>query len=171
MITGMIKVESDEKNGQLELIHSKPISRYKVIRAYAGNAVVTYLMSFWFATMGMYVGQHAVLKEPVNFHKFLELFVAYMPAGLLLAGILALAIGWAPKLLPIGWVYFAYMLFVMYFANLLKMPDWARNISALNWIGQVPVTHIKWPIFILQYALAIIFGIIGLIGYKKRDLL
>lgn len=170
LITGVMKIQADEKNGVLELIHSKPLSRLKVLWAYVGNALQTYVLAFISGILGLYVGQLAVMQHPLAIGKFIATIGAYLPAGLLVAGVLVALLGWLPRGMNVLWGYFGFMFFTLYLGGMLKFSKVIMNISLINWLGKVPITAIKWEIVALQVVLAVIFMALGALGYQKRDL-
>ncbi|QBO35692.1 hypothetical protein EQG49_04060 [Periweissella cryptocerci] len=170
LMTGITKLHADEKNGVLELVHSKPVARLKILWSYVGNALITYLGALACALLGLYSGQVAVMKTPLALEKFSQIFIAYAPAGILFAGVLIALLGWAPKLMNIMWGYFGFMFFALYLGDTLKLSNAVMNISLIHWLGKVPITSVKWEIVVVQLILAGILAGIGALGYRQRDL-
>lgn len=96
---------------------------------------------------------------------------------------------------PMGWTYLTYpftenrwyllligvvfSVLIMLFAFLLEgkrdlsagyLPDWVSQTSALNWPSQMPMEKFDGTAFAVVTAISLAMIVLGLIGYKKRDL-
>ena len=109
-------------------------------------------------------------KSTMNIVDFLAASYNFLPTVLFFIGLAALALGLAPKLGKLVYIYLVYSFFLNYFDGLLDLPEWFLKTAIQNWIPPMPMEGFKISIFIIITGISFIMIIIGYFGYRRRDL-
>src|SRR5699024_1867498 len=102
---------------------------------------------------------------------FLAAGYNFFPSVLFFTGIAALAIGWAPKLGKIVYIYLTYSFILNYFGSILDLPEWFFKTAIQSWIPQMPMEDFDASIFITINIMSIDLKVIGFFGYNKKDMI
>lgn len=94
----------------------------------------------------------------------------FLPSVLFFIGLAALALGWAPKLGKVIYVYLGYSFALNYFGGILDLPEWFSKTAVQSWIPRMPVDKFDVAIFIIMTAISVALMVFGYIGYCKRDM-
>lgn len=99
--------------------------------------------------------------------------LAQMPGVLAVIGIAAAVVGWLPRLSSIVWAVVAWSAFTAVFAELLKLPGWARSFSAFGHGPDAVAGGVggwmPWTAVAVLIVVAIVGMAAGLAGMKQRD--
>src|SRR5699024_646440 len=109
-------------------------------------------------------------SEELTMNVFLVAGYNLFPAVLFFIGLAALALGWAPKLRKVVYVYLIYSVMINYFEGILDLLDWFLNTAVQSWISQMPMESFDASSFITLTVISIVLIIIGYLGYSKRDM-
>lgn len=169
----IFKLKSDESKGWLEILHSKPLSRTRMLLGYMFVALI---LGVGLLAIGVYslIGTGNAMLSPaqqLNAGRVgTQLFLTYIPAILIMVGLAVVLVGWLPRLTSVLWLYTAVGFIILYMGGLLKLPGWTKKVIPFGWVNKVPVKEMDWNVFWLMILLAIVLFIIGWLGYKRRDL-
>lgn len=93
-----------------------------------------------------------------------------LPAVLTLAGVAMALFGLAPRWAPLAWAALAATVMIGFLGDLLQLPAWSRLASPFHHLPQVPAEDLRvLPLGVL-IAVAVLFGAIGLVALRDRDL-
>ena len=96
--------------------------------------------------------------------------MAYLPAVLLLAALAHLLYGVHPRLATLGWLPLALAVVVMFFGELLRLPQWLQDLSPFEHLALVPAQDMRWPPFVVLCVLTALVWTAGLLAFRRRDL-
>src|SRR5699024_827640 len=105
--------------------------------------------------------------------KLVDFFAAgfnLFPSVLFFIGLAALALGWAPKLGKLVYVYLTFSFLLNYFSGLIDLPKWFINTAIQSWIPQIPMESFDGFVFLTITVISIILIAIGFWGYAQRDM-
>jgi len=169
-ISAILKLRKEEKEGRLEHILSRNVSRPKILACFLVIALITSAAMIILTGLGLWVAAASVMNDPISLTTVMSIALVQVPAILLMVGIAVFLIGWLPRLYKWVWGYLGFSLFAVYFGMILDFPDWTKRISPFGNIPQIPVEEFAiMPILILTL-ISIILFILGFIGYKRRDI-
>lgn len=165
----VLRIRGEEKKNRLGVILAGSSSREKVLGSFL---VFSLFASFWMQLLqiGSFAGAAVVMDFDVSFSETILAGLAYMPAIWLMCGLTVLLMGWLPKLTPLVWLYLTFTFIILYFGELFNIPEWIQGLSPFTHIPELPSEEWNWTVFGTIVLLAIIFSVIGIIGFKKRDI-
>ena len=101
---------------------------------------------------------------------FISIGYNLLPSVLFFTSLAALALGWAPGLGKIVYVYLSYSFLLSYFAGVLDFPEWFLKTVPQSWLAKMPIEDFDINIFSIITIISILLIIIGYWGYSKRDM-
>lgn len=161
---------TDGSKGYLELVQTRAVGRYRLYLVYVLYGLILTSLIFFIALMAAMFAGNLVLARPLAFRYFSSVFMAIWPIALTFVGFNALLLGWWPKIRGLTWFYLALSFMITYFGKLLDLPTWGLKISPFYSIRQVPLQAADTRQIWLWFILAGILVILGLVGYRRRDL-
>lgn len=166
----MLKLVSDENKGYLHQISATATSRWHVWASYTGWAMLTSIVVLFAGLGGMYLMGAADMKDPISWLTYWHVFLAYVPAMLVMVAFASLLTGWLPKWRYLAWAWVAYAFFSLYLGNLIDLPKWAKHLTPLGFVNKVPLKAVVWSTNWWCLALTVLILVVAAIGYRRRDL-
>jgi ABC-2 type transport system permease protein len=166
------KLFSEEVRLHLSQLYSTKVTRTKLYWTSVIMAIVAGVVGILLASIGL--GGTAISamgdSSSMNMGDFIVAGYNFLPSVLFFIGLAALALGFAPKLGKVIYVYLGYSFTLNYFGGILDLPEWFSKTSVQSWIPQMPVDKFNAVIFITMTIISITFMVFGYIGYSKRDM-
>jgi ABC-2 type transport system permease protein len=171
-IIGMInRLRAEEKAERLEQVYSKKVSKIKTLVSFLGIAFVSSIIFQFCTAIGIYGASSAVLEDKIEFSVFLKGLLAALPAMWIFLGVAVFLTGVLPRLTSLTWVLFAITFFMVYMGKMLNLPDWANHLTPFSNIPDYPIGEIEFAPLAIMTAIFIGLSVIGIVGYRKRDLI
>lgn len=167
----MQRYQRDVKNGYFELLSAQPISRFKMYLTYTLMGMI-FTILYWFVGITLVFGiANLVLNQPLALNLWSQTVWGYLPAILIFSGIASFFLGWWTKLFGVLYIYGGVMFLITYLKNLLDVPVNFLKISPYGWVYNLPVVHISEQLLWGMVGISIVLWLIGLLGFKWRDLI
>lgn len=96
--------------------------------------------------------------------------VFLMPGLWLVVGIATFLVGWAPRFTGLSWAVIGWTLYAVWFAGLFNMPEWLLKIQPWGYLAHPPRDEMDWAAFGVELAIAVALIVLGLIGYRRRNI-
>lgn len=169
-VQSVARLRSEETSFRAEPVLATPVSRWRwasshLTIAFAGSVIVLALaglatgLSYAIAGGGMGV-------VPRNIGAAL----VYAPAMWLMAGITVALVGLAPDGIVAAWAFLAVCFVVGFLGDIIKIPQWLRDVSPFEHVPQLPAAHLDpLPMAVLT-ALAAGLTLVGLVSLSQRDI-
>lgn len=109
-------------------------------------------------------------KSSMNFLDFLAAGFNFLPAVLFFTGLAALALGWAPKLGKVVYMYLGYSFLLSYFEGILDLPNWFLKTAIQSWIPRLPIKDFDATAFVTITLISVVLIVLGFLGYHRRDM-
>ncbi|RAV05044.1 ABC transporter permease [Paenibacillus sp. YN15] len=172
LVSAMLRMRSEEERGTLEPVLGTAMSRYRWKLGYMACAVTGALGLL--LLLGLVTGLTAFLVTGKGVHLY-ELPVAALlqaPPVLILGGIASFAFGLAPRLSQIiAWAGLgASLLAGPMVAELLQLPQWAKNISPFTHVAAYPAEDVTAGPLLWMLAVAVVLTAAGLLAFRRRSL-
>lgn len=166
----LFRLKNDEKKGFLETIHAKTVSRTQIALSYYIVAILISVLTLAASSFAMFMVGNASLDDPMPMKYLWQSLGASIPAVLFFLAVAFLIVGALPKLTTVVWGYLGVAFMLRMFGSLLDLSKDVNNISPLGWIGKVPQESLDTTWLIVMLAGFVLMSVIGLIGYRRRDL-
>jgi ABC-2 type transport system permease protein len=168
-ISSALRLRSEEQAGRAEPILATSTTRLTWALSHLALALGGAVIVVAAGGLGTGVGYAVATGEPGEVLRLLGASLAYLPPVLVLAGLGAALFGWWPRGAAAAWAALALVVVVGLFAEVLGLPQWARNASPF---GHVPPLPAAEPALVPLAALvAVAVGLLGagLVGFRRRD--
>jgi ABC-2 type transport system permease protein len=162
------RLRAEERRGRLEQIYAKSVSRGSLYFSFVVIAVAEAVVFSLLSAVGLYGASAST--ELFTADVFFKAAAVQIPAILVIAAADAALVGAAPALAPLIWVLFGYCFLMLYFANLFSLPQVAIKISPFGNIPNLSVEEFKAAPAAILSAIAVLFGVVGLLRYRERDI-
>lgn len=170
VLMAALKLTNEEKKGRTEQLISLAVSRQRLLASTVIIAIGTSFIMLSLSGIGLWSAATAVMDDGLDFTMIYQAAIVHFPAVLIMIGIAALLVGWAPKLTGWIWGYLTFSFIIVYLGGLLDFPEWLGKISPYGHIPQLPVEEANIGQLIAVTCVAFVFIAIGFIGYRKRDI-
>lgn len=164
------RARAEEAAGRAEVVLAGPTSRSRwlvanTVMALAGMAV---LMAI--STYALWLGAVTSGWDAQSLGDYSTVLWSYLPA-LAVHLLLAVALyGWAPRLTGLAWLLVGYTFVIEMFGSLFELPAWMFRLSPFDWVPEpFSDTSATGELAILWGAAALL-AIVGLVGFRRRDL-
>src|SRR5699024_4413937 len=166
------KLYSEENRSHLSQIFSTQVSRGQLYWTSIGLSIFGSAIGMLLAAASLGGVAISVMGDSEGM-KLVDFFAAgfnLFPSVLFFIGLAALALGWAPKLGKLVYVYLTFSFLLNYFSGLIDLPEWFLNIAIQSWIPQMPIDDFETSVFLTVTVISIALIVIGFLGYSRRDM-
>jgi len=170
-ISTLMKLVNEEKKGFLDQLYAMKLGRKDFYCVYLGLALILAIVGQFTAILGLYIAQVNVMTEPLPMLDIIKAGVIWLPAIFFMIALLALLIGFSPRITAVIWLYLGFSFFISYLGALMNLPDWFVRLDVFSYIPRIPVEEMNITNIVVLTVLALLFMVIGFIGYKNRDLI
>ncbi|MCB5235595.1 MAG: tetronasin resistance protein [Niallia nealsonii] len=166
------KLFAEESRLHLSQLYATKVTRGQFYWTTIGLAIFAGLVGTLLAAGGLGGTAISVMGNSamMDMGDFLVAGYNFLPSVLFFTGLAALALGWAPKLGKIVYVYLGYSFILNYFGGILDLPKWVSNTGVQSWIPQMPMENFDTSIFITITVISVALIIVGYLGYRRRDM-
>lgn len=169
-VLAALRLRREETSGTGELVLATAVSRTHwvfthVLISLLGGAVLLLV-----AGAGVGLSAAAVTGDAGLIAQSLGASLAYAPALWVTAGLAVAVLGIIPRAAALPWALVVYAFLVVYLGGLLRLPQWALDLSPYTHIPTLPVDDFSvLPAVVLTLVAAVLVGA-GLVGFRQRDL-
>lgn len=166
----MQRQNKDARSGAYDLISGSAVTRTRLFWTYTVGGVVTGLLTWTVGLLTLWLAASQTVSQKIPHSMFIKALWGYMPTIVLAVGIVAIFIGWFPRLIGILYGYFGVFFLLTYMKNMFHVPVSLLKFSPFGWTYHLPVTNVSMTTLVGMLTLAILLMIVGYIGYRRRDL-
>lgn len=169
-ISAAARLHTEETDGHAEVLLSLPVDRIRwalshVLLAAAGIAAILLC-----GGLGLALGSALTTDQGPGFWSLVGAALARVPAAWVMAAIVVLLFGWAPRWAPLAWAAFVGALVLGEFAPLWDAPQWLMDLSPFVHSPRLPAADASLGALIPLAGVALVLLVIGLVGWRRRDL-
>jgi ABC-2 type transport system permease protein len=160
----------EEADGRLELVLAGPLARARSLAAdlLVTAACVSVLLVVSGASAGL---TYAVVADDLDQGIRVTLApLVYLPAILVLIGVVVVTFGWAPHWTWVGWLVLAFETVLGWLGGLLKPPAWMFELSLFDRAPRYPLEPMTWAPLLALLAAALVLLAVGWSGFRRRDI-
>jgi ABC-2 type transport system permease protein len=169
-VTTVLRWRAEETQGFAEQVLATATTR---TRYAAGHLSVALLGT---AALVFVLGLGTVLADSVGggtlggAGRVLPAALVRLPAVWVSVGVAVAALGWLPRwTAAIGWGALAFFLVVGEFGGVFGLPQWLMNLAPFTHVPRMPVEPFAWPPAIALTAVAAGLLLLGVVGFRRRD--
>ncbi|MEF3119703.1 polyketide antibiotic transporter [Kocuria flava] len=171
-VSAVLRLRTEEEEGRTALLLTAGVPRARWLLGWLGVVVVQVLVLLAACGASLGAGVAATTGEARWAGELTLAALAYLPAVLAVAALVAALLGLAPRAAAaVGWAVVAWIVFVAWFGQLLELPGWARRLSPVELTPLLPSED--WaaaPLAVLAAA-ALVLTAAAAAGAGRRDLL
>jgi ABC-2 type transport system permease protein len=169
-VASALRLRSEETAGRAEPLLATALSR---VRWTLGSILVTVVGTVLVLGAGGFGAglAHGIATGDIEqVPRLLLIALTYVPAALVLAGLVVALFGWAPRLSPAAWGALAACLVFGWLGGVLDLPAWLNNISPFSHIPSAPMESMAAGPLVALTAVALALTAVGVLGLRRRDL-
>ena len=169
-IAAMLAPSNEERSGRLELILSRRVGRFRWIASHLAIAALGTIALMVSAGLGVGVAYARVVGDVGQIPRLVRAALVTVPAAFVFIGIVVVVFGFLPKAIMLAWVPLAVTAIVVFFGELLELPNWALHLSPFEFLPAVPAESLQpWPLVWLSVIGVSAVGL-GLWGFTRRGI-
>lgn len=170
LVSAVLRMRTEEQAGRLAPLLISGTSRTALALWWFVVAVVAAALMQVALGLGVGLGVWAATEQTRWIGDLTLASLAYLPA-IALVGALALALyGLSLRSTGLAWLVVVYTSLVVFLADMLGLPDWARAISPLDHVSLVPSEDLRVAPLVVMGAAAVVLVVVGILGLRRRDL-
>lgn len=164
------RLRTEETTGRAELLLSTAQSRWSILGSHSliATLVPTALLVLAGASMPFAQALKEHRRELISDYALTGL--AMTPGIVLIAGLALLSLGIAPRLFGLIWLVLSWSMFCLWFSALVAMPDWLVKLHPWGYLALPPRDTMRWEPLLVELGLGLACGLLGLWGYRRRDI-
>jgi len=169
-ISSALRLRGEENSGRVEALLSTALTR----RGWAAShAVITLLGSGLVvvaAGFGTGLSYGLISGDESQIWRLSLAALVHVPAMLILAGVTLTLVGFAPRLATAGWVALVFCFVVMMFGEILRFPDWVKDLSPFVHLPLLPVQDFRFAPVAVELVVAASLALLAYAGLRRRDI-
>ena len=169
-VAGVLRLRSEEESGRTEQMIVAGLSRVGYLAGWLGTVVVHTLLLTLISGAGVGLGVTLGTGEGKWIGELTIAALVFLPAILLVAALAVALHGVLPRLVGLAWALVVWISLVLFLGELLRLPDWAKNISPFTHTPVLPGQDFEAAPLLVMAALAVMLLAVGLAGFQRRDI-
>lgn len=170
-VQALSRIRSEENAGHLENVLATRLGRIKWIFIHLGVVLFGGLMMLVLSGAVLGLAVNLGSEWSVSVWDYIGGALSYFPMVALFAGLYVLCFGIIPQAAgAISWVFYGFVAFMAWLGPMMQLKQWILDLSPLAHIAAAPAETIKVAPLLIIGAAAIAVGLIGLIGWRNRNL-
>lgn len=164
------RLRQEERRGHAELLLSTAATRLRLAGSHLGVAVLA-------PTVLAVLGGALLAVTQARADHDLGLLatvaggsLALTPAIWLILGVAMLVHGWAPRWDGLVWAVLGWSLTMVWIGPVLGLPQWLTDLTPWSQLPRIPATAMEWAPVLIETVIAVGLVVLGLVGYRRRDL-
>lgn len=169
-VQAMTRWAGEEGTGRIGLLLATATPRHRLFLAWFAAAQLGAALILLAAAAALGVSAALATGDRAGVGSALGAGMALVPAVLLIVAVGAAVAAVAPRAVGAAWLLVGWASVVGLLAETLRLPGWARNLSPLHAVGQVPIEDPSGPALILLVGLTGVVAGVALVRFRVRDL-
>lgn len=170
VVAGVLRLKTEEESGRLEELLIAGRSRPGFLAGWLSVVAVHTIVSSVLVGISVAVGVGIGTGEPDRMGDLLVATVLYLPAILVIGSFAFALYGALPRASSAAWLLVTWIVVVLFIGHLLRLPDWAMEISPLTHVPNYPVESAELLPLVIFGALTVLLVGLGLVSFRRRDI-
>jgi len=169
-VSSALRPRTEETDGRVEGLLATALPRREWLLGHTVVTVAGTVAVLMGAAVGLGAGYAMVTADPGTALRLSAPVLQYLPAVLLLSAVARLLYGLSPRLATLAWLPLVLAVVVMFFGDLLRLPQWLQDLSPFEHLALVPAQDFRWGPFLALAALAAAVSFLGQSAFCRRDI-
>lgn len=170
LVSAVLQLRGEEQAGRVEGVVATGSTRTGLLGGWLTVVTVLAVVTLVVLGLGVGVGVSMATGEAGWIGDLAVASLAYVPAVLLLGAVPVALYGLVPRLCGLGWVPVVWTALVVFLGDLLGLPGWASDLSALSHVPLLPGDDVAMAPLLVMTAAAVVLTAVGLLGLRRRDI-
>ncbi|HET8560385.1 MAG TPA: hypothetical protein VFL69_07700 [Marmoricola sp.] len=168
-VSSALRPRTEELDGHLEGLLATGLPRNRWLLAHVTVTVLGTTAALGLGGLGLGLGYATATGDGSRIGPWLLDTWTYVAPVLVLAAVARLLYGLAARLGSLAWLALAFCAVVMLFAEVLRFPQWLRDLSPFHHLALVPAQDFRWWPFVALLVVAALLSAAGQLAFRRRD--
>lgn len=169
-VSSALRVRSEEAAGRVEQVLAAPVGRVRWVLSHVAVAVTGTVAVVGAGGLGTGAAFAVVTGDAGQVPRLTGAALVTVPAVLVLAGVALALFGTSARLAVASWGLVAVAVLVELFGELLRLPEWVRDLSPFHHLPGLPAQQLRILPVLTLLVLAAALAALGLRTFRDRDL-
>ncbi|WP_182354564.1 ABC transporter permease [Flaviflexus huanghaiensis] len=169
-ITTVLQLVSEERHGRVDALIVTGASRPALLGAWSAVAATWTVVMILILGSASGLGLAVASGDTAWIVRMFWASAAFIPAIVVSGAVAILIYGIGPQFSPLAWIFMTFVSIETFLGDLLKLPQWLRNLSPVNQTPLVPFDDAHAPPLLMMVGLAVTLTAIGTISFRRRNL-
>lgn len=166
----VLRLRDEEAAGRIEHQIAMGAGRISLIGGWLLVTTVGVTMALLASAVGLGIGAAWALADGEWVWRLVGATLGYLPAVLVTMALAAALVGLAPRTAKLTWVFVGWIAFVVFFGDLLELPDTVVGVSPVGLTPMAPAEQVSVPILAVLSVAAVLLAGVGIWGFQRRNL-
>ncbi|TCO64437.1 ABC transporter permease [Actinocrispum wychmicini] len=168
-VQATLRLRAEETTYRAEPVLATPVGRIRWATSHLVFATVGALLMLLVAGLALGIA-YGIQVDDVGgqLGSVLKTALLQLPATLVVAGIAMALFGLAPKYVIGGWAALTLFVLLGQLGPILQLPQWAMDVSPFTHVPKLTSAVTATPLVWLS-VVAVVLGVAGLVGFRRRD--
>ena len=169
-VSSALRPRGEEDDRRVEALLATGLPRRRWL---LGHLTVTVLVTVTLLAVtgaGMGLAFAALTGDWAALWRLTGAVLAVLPGVLLFGSVAVLLYGLAMRWAGLAWLFLVFCVVMLLFGELLRLPQWLRDLSPFTHFALVPAQPMAWGPFLAVLSLALATGAVGVLAFQRRDL-
>lgn len=171
LVAAVLRWRTEDEAGRVSSLIIGGSERRRAYLGWLAVAAAHAIVSTLATGLGLGLGMAGALGEADWIWRAIMAAAALVPGLLVTGAVAALLVGLLPGRAGVAWLLVLWMVVVAWLGELLRLPDWAMNLSPLHASSSLPAESADPVVLIGLSVLAGVLTVAGVLGFARRDLL
>ena len=168
-IQAVLRMRGEETSGRLEPLLATALARPRWVAGYVAVAAGGTVLILAASGLGAGIADAANSGDLARVPVLVGSSLALAPAVWVLVGVTVALFGLVPRAAPAAWATLSASYLLAFLGPLLSLPDWVLDLSPFTHVPLLPAADFTAGPLIALTAVAAGFTVVGLIGFRRRD--
>lgn len=168
-ISSALRPHGEEDGGRVETLFATALRRSTWLGGHVVITVAGTAATMVAAGLGLGTSYALVTGDGDAVLRMTWQVLSLTPAVLVLSGFARLVHGTLPRAVLLSWLALLLACVVLFFGELLQLPQWFQDLSPFEHLALVPLEPFRWAPFVALTAVAAALSVAGQIAFRRRD--
>lgn len=169
-ISAALRMRTEENAGRADSVLATPVSRWRWMASHLAVTIAGAVLIVTAGGLGTGLGVAVVLDDADQVLRLAGASLVTVPPVLVLTGVTVALYGLVPKAALAAWAALALVAVVGFLGEVLRLPDWTRDLSPFEHVPAVPAVDVRWLPLAVLLAVAAALVAAGAWGFRRRDI-